>query len=142
MSETAKTAVLNSAREVAPRLTLTGKKGRLGARYTVGTARAELKAIGPWQLIEYDTERHIITSKGLQGSRQSRQADVTAGRSLRIRGGARGTRLRTPAGPRFYVRHPGTKGQYPWKHGVDKVVPQLPAVAAKVYRAQIERVFR
>jgi hypothetical protein len=145
MSESAKTSVLNEARRIAPDLNLSGvgRKGvRIGARYTVGATKAEIKATGPWQFVEYNTKPHIITSRGLRGSRKSRASAVASGQPLRKRPGAATTRLNTPFGPRFYVRHPGTRGQTPWEFGVTRIVPQLPEVAARVYRAQIGRIFR
>lgn len=145
MGDHTKTVILDSARDIAPDLNLSGvgKNGtKIGVRYTVGSQAAEVRATGPWQFIEYDTKPHIITSKGLRGTRKSRQAAVQARRSLPLRRGAETTRLNINGSFRFYVNHPGTKGQHPWRNGVNRAAPQLPAIAARVYRQQITRVFR
>ncbi len=145
MAEATKTSVLNEARHIAPDLNLSGvgrNGARINARYTIGVSAAEVKATGPWQLIENDAKPHVIASRGLRGTRKSRAAKVNAGDRLQMRGGADTTRLAINGSYRFYVQHPGTKGQHPWRNGINQIQPKLPAIAANVYRQQIYRIFR
>jgi hypothetical protein len=148
MSDLATTSVLTSARRVVPDLNMSnvGKNGgRLGVRTTVGTVAA-VKATGPWQIVEYDTKKHVIASKRFSGPRKGRGERVAAGQAT-LRAGFRGTgvagaALRTPYGPRTTVRHPGTKGQHPFRDGVADALPKLPLIAGKVYRSQISKIFQ
>ena len=144
MAKKAEVTIIRSARTVVPDLNLSGvgvKGSRIGTKHVIGTRTAVVRAVGQWQFIEYDTKPHIITSKGLEGTRKSRQEAVAAKRSLKIKRGAKFSRLGTPFGPRFYVKHPGTKGQHPWRKGVANAVPLLPEVAARVYRQQLARIY-
>jgi len=148
MADASKTAIVTSTQRVVPDMNLShvGKNGgKLGVSTIVGT-QARVKATGPWQIIEYDTKKHVIASSRFKGPRAGRGERVAAGqRSLKagFRGlGVAGAALRTPYGPRTTVNHPGTKGQHPFRDGVADVVPKLPDVAAKVYRAQIQKIYR
>ena len=149
MAGKAEASVLAEARKIVPDLNLSGvgtKGAKIGVRTRVGATHAEVKATGPWQFIEFRTKAHVITSKRFTGPRRGRGERVAAGqRTLRagFRGlGVSGAAIRTPYGPRTYVKHPGTKGQLPFKHGVDRALPQLPKIASQVYRQQISRIFR
>ena len=145
MGAHAKNVILDSARQVVPDLRLSGvgKGGaRINVRYTRAIEHVLVKATGPWQFIEYDTKPHVITSKGLRGTRKSRAAAVTAGTPLRRRTKASPTRLNINGSFRAYVKHPGTKGQHPFRDGAKRAQPELPQVAAKVYRQAITRALR
>lgn len=92
------------------RLRNVGKKGaRLGVRVTPrGTKTVEVRATGPWHLVENDTAAHDIMPK----SRQLRRSRIKPGSQ-------RAKALKVPGvGPRASVRHPGTKGKQPWAKGV------------------------
>lgn len=149
MSDQMKAAIELNARRVASDLNLSGvgtKGAPLRVRVTIGTSKARIAPSGPWQLIEFRTKPRVITSKRYSGTRRGRGERVAAGhRQLRagFRGtGTAGAAIRTPFGPRMYVKHPGTKGQNVWRGAVDRTLPRLPDTAARVYRQQIARIFR
>lgn len=155
-------SVLLSMRTVAPtgRLRNVGKTGApLTTRiYKAGSAeqpQSVLKAVGPWQFIENDTKAHVILPKSF-GSRRTRR-QIAEGLFTRAAGRrlSRGRRtggdafigaqhagaLKTPRGPRVYVRHPGTKGKHPWKHGVERGAPAASLAWAQAVRADLRRQF-
>jgi hypothetical protein len=149
MSEQAKRAIEMDARRVASDMNLSGvgtKGAPLRIRVTIGNSKAQIKAAGPWQLIEFPTKAHVIASKRYTGRRRGRGERVAAGqRRLRLeyRGlGQAGAAIRTPFGPRAYVRHPGTRGQNVWSGAVTRVLPQLPRTAQVIYRQEIAKIFR
>lgn len=81
---------------------------RIGVRYNVGNfggdAKSKVFAYGPFQLIERDTKAHRIPRP-------------TVGRGRNKRANTR--RILIPGvGWRSAARHPGTKGQRPWRKGV------------------------
>lgn len=103
------------------------KNGKLGVKTTVLESSGTVEAIGPWQLIEFDTRAHQETGKlpkiGGRGATRARKQ-----RDLNIAFGATGAfsgvrPLRTPFGPRYRVQHPGTKGKHPFRKGVEAGEP-------------------
>lgn len=149
MAAKAQAEIEAEAQKIVPDMNLSGvgtKGAPIRVRVRINQTHAEIKAIGPWQFIEFKTKPHNITSKRFTGPRRGRGERVAAGqRTLRagFRGlGVSGAAIRTPFGPKTYVKHPGTRGQQPFTHGVKRVTPELPDIAAKIYRQQITRIFR
>lgn len=109
--------------------------GRAGARLTVrydvrdaapGHSVAELKAGGPWQLIENAARPHIISSRRARGSAARRgRAGLLGPVMPGSTGGGRSAVIRTPWGARRYVRHPGTRGKRPWRKGYERTQRSL-----------------
>lgn len=95
------------------RLRGVGRAGaKLGVRYTIRGSEmnpsAQLRATGPWQLIEKDTKPHRIGPKKRRGGSRS----------------GRGGGVAVPGVGVFRsVHHPGTKGKHPWAKGVEKAEP-------------------
>lgn len=98
---------------------------RLGVRYDIkGSTNptALLRVTGPWQLIERDTRpAGRVTGKvgRVRGGRR-----VNRERNVRIAFGARGALsgvrpMRTPWGPKSAIQDRGTRGQHPFKKGVE-----------------------
>lgn len=107
-----------------------GKRGgaKLGVRVrqvNLGPTHpvAFVKAIGPWQIHEFDTKPHPIPR--LKGAR-SRQYGPAFG-------GSKGGMLRMPDGQiRRQVFHPGTKGKHTFAKGAAAVAPKVPRVVERV----------
>lgn len=106
-----------------------------------------IKAVGPWQLIEYDTKGHLIVSKKLGGTRK-RRTGLDSGLFVRAAGkritttrsGTRGA-VFTPQGFRAYARHPGTTGKRPWHRGIDRGTPAATLAYTAAIRADFKRQF-
>lgn len=65
------------------------KDARISVRYDVKGERnptALIRALGPWQLVEFDTNPHFITSRRGGGSRRSRAARLGGSGSRTLRG--------------------------------------------------------
>jgi hypothetical protein len=87
---------------------------------------AVLVARGPWGLIEYGSDRHIIvprlqkiTGRGAKYARRQRDLDIAFGGGGAFSGVGP---LGPGAGigrPVYRVNHPGTKGKKPFSRGVD-----------------------
>lgn len=115
----AKSALLVKSSVVAElggvtRLRGVGKKGsRIGVRYDLrgdgATQHAEVKATGPFQLIERDTSPHEIGPKGKKRGRNGQSAVRLADGGFRRR-----------------VHHPGTTGKHPFARGVARAAPLVP----------------
>lgn len=113
---------------VAPaRLRGVGKRGaKLGVNYRIGTSAdgdtsARVRAEGPWQLIEHDTQRHRIPK---DRSRGRKRVAVVPG-----------------YGPRSRVDHPGTKAQRPWAKGVALATPRVQAEFRATLPTALRKVF-
>lgn len=161
-----KTSVLNEAPK-----SLRGMGGaRLGAGFDVKKVEdrhtAFLRARGPWQIVEGDTDPHYIVAGLLGvdgGTRAGRQASARNAGTVGAFGGSargvfggvqaktytsrkggqrtrRGARAMTIGGNlRAYASHPGTRGKRPWRHGIDKAKP---AALALLHRSQTAAVIR
>lgn len=142
----AKQTLLSAAQgDNAGKLTMRnfGKSGiKLGVRYKVdGPPEKKVIEVKPstgrigWRVLQGGAKPHVITSRYAGGSRKSRAQRVEGGQKL-LRGGGRGGRavLRTPAGYRRWVRHPGVKARKTWTRGTDQVVK---TIAVKEYREQV-----
>ena len=125
------------------RLSNVGRGGaNVGARFDVkpgtGGATALVRATGPLQLLDNPTSPHQIMTKVRKGrSKASRGAFYEAlfGGS----GGFSGMKpLRTPYGPRYRVKHPGTSGKRTFWRAIDNTRPLIPVV----FRTQLAREMR
>lgn len=131
------------------RLSKVGTKGaRVGVRTRTNklgetTTSVLIAATGPLHLIEGPIKPHVITSKGLRGSRRSRAALVGSGGALSIRGRSRtfigptlkASRLKLPdGGYRFYVNHPGvSKPKKPWAKAEKDVLKLIPKIQTREF---------
>jgi hypothetical protein len=133
--------LLGTTRVAAPALRLNvGKRGtRIGVRLDpYGTASYRVKATGPYQLIERDTDAHTEPRKRF-GSETGRLNKKTGKRAVRRK---RGPTLLIPGiGYRQFAAHPGTTGKHPWTRGIAAYTPQLLTVAGKQIHADLEGAF-
>jgi len=119
--------VKENVTKLAPaRLRGVGKRGaRLSVRYTVTgagvEARARVSAEGPFQLIEADTQAHIIPKARTRGARRYVVIPNVGVRSL--------------------AHHPGTKGKHPWAKGVDISVPLVKRLYETKANLALRRIF-
>lgn len=158
-TDATKSAALTVTREVRAAIArdsggdskLSGVPGRVGASFTVGGGghpTALIKASGPMQLIESDTQSHTILAKGVGRTKgRSKAARQQAKQSLydALFGstGYSGARpLRTPYGPRFKVTHPGTTGKKTWSKAVDGVIGDVPDIYMDGLRKAVRRALR
>lgn len=123
-------------------------KALLGARLRVDALGAEtvatVSATGPWGISEGDTPAHQITAKlgkiagrGAKRARRQRDLDVAFG----ARGAFSGAKpMGSPGrfGPRYSVRHPGTKGKHTWA----EAGPEVARLASREIEAEIGRAVR
>ena len=119
-------------------------KGKLGANFkALSGDESELRAIGPWQLVEFDTSPRVITSRYGGGSRTTRARAIgaTAGRRVKLgtnrvyvasvaegveRSGdkIRGSINIPGIGWRRYARvRRGSKGTRPFAKGINDGIP-------------------
>jgi len=118
--------------------------GTKGAKLTVSSKlatsgnAATVKAVGPWQLIEYPTKQHFIGPAGL--------AKVTkgskSGRSTAKARDGRATAVKTPYGLKRFVYVKGTRGKFPWKKAREKTEREAPLAVKKFAAAEMAKVFR
>lgn len=112
-----------------------GKGGRVGARFDVRpgpTPYVVLRATGPMQLIERDTDGHVIRSRRLTGRGRRGFVGPTLPGQFRRRRGI-GPQLRAVIdipgiGYRYSARHRGTKGKHPWEKGKKRARPAMTRV--------------
>ncbi len=128
--------------------------GVKGAKLTVsskvqGNGQAgTLRAVGPWQLIEYPTQKHDIGPAGL--GKDVLSGPTLSGRALKSKSGragaktrqGRATALRTPYGLKRRVHVKGTRGKYPWRKAREKTTREAPAALHKAAFAELTKVFR
>jgi len=130
------------------KLSQVGKNGaRLGVNYRVvgkgDDVQGRVRATGPWHLVEYAINAHLITSKRAGGSRRSRARRFEEGATGEGIGGGRSAMLRTPYGPRPYVIHPGTRNpKKPWQRAVPVVTKIVPIAYQKAINELMVGVFR
>lgn len=135
------------------------KKGGQPPRLSLGfnirgtnNPTALLIARGPWGLVEYGAVAHRITpslakSSGKGMSRSQRQRAVTQ-RELNRMFGARGTYAGMRPMPisngiyRYSARHPGSKGKYPWKRGMERARTRAITELHTVVRSRVVDVIR
>lgn len=83
-----------------------GKRGaKIGVHYLVKDRTAFVKATGPFQFIEGDTQAHRMP-RARKTARAKKRVVVIPG-----------------VGVRAYANHPGTKGKHPWAKGVVASAP-------------------
>lgn len=154
----AKDNALKELRKHVPsqRLKNVGKNGaKLNARYRIDGASgrsADIKAVGPWQFVEYPTENapYAVTSKRAGGTRRSRSAAVNAGTykhgARTSRGRTRGGRsavISTPWGPRSYaIVVKRRRGRYPWRTAFQKTQREAPQAYQKAAHDALKRALR
>lgn len=107
-----------------------------------------VSATGPWQIINNPSVSHIISPAGLE--RVVLAGPTLDGRRLRSKSGrdtakgrvGRATVLRTPYGPRRWVRHPGTKGKQSWQKALAKTEAEAPAILKQVAEDELGKIVR
>ena len=141
------------------RLRNVGSSGaRLGVRFDVKGKRnptGMIRATGPWQLVEFDTQRHFIVAKGLgfkstrasrgERARSAGSAATFGGQARGVFGGfdRKGKKALTIGGlPRAYAAHPGTRGREPFKKGVEAGTQKAIDVVNKAHTTAILKGFR
>lgn len=126
---------------------LSGMGAKVGARFDVrpgSEPTALIRATGPLQILESDTQPHGILPAGVgraQGRTKAARRAAKQGLYDALFGGSYGSGtkpLRTPYGPRYRVSHPGTSGKRTWSRGIDKAIPKVP----KVYQAALAKALR
>lgn len=108
---------------------------KLGVRFDLktgsrGTATSLMRALGPWQLIEYDTRSagRVTGKRGKVKRGRTKKEKAKAYRQDLLyvfggRGGLKGVKpVYWEGAPHAFAsfRDGPTKGQYPWKKGADK----------------------
>jgi hypothetical protein len=134
------------------RMSRVGPKGaRLGVASDVKqgqTPTAMVRATGPWQLIEGDTDPHVILPRGVGRAKGRSKAARHAARQELYNAlfgsgpGRQVTPLRTPFGPRNRVLHPGTKGKHPFANGVERAQSLTAITLRPVLRDGLQKTFR
>lgn len=118
--------------------------GRKGAKLSVSSkvnpngTSGTVKAIGPWQLIEYPTKQHFIGPAGVTKT-------ATGSRSGRSGAKARDGRakaLKTPFGIKRWVYVKGTKGKFPWRKAAAKTSREASTAMKKAAEIELAKVFR
>ena len=127
---------------------------KLGVGYTLrdgpGGATALMKATGPWQLVENDTQSAgIVTGKvgrikgrGAKRATRQRNLDIAFGVTGALGGVKPLTWAGAPGGGFFArVKDAPTKGQKPWKKGVDRGTPAVTSEIEKSTLNAFRRAF-
>ena len=128
-----------------------GRKGaRLGVSAKVAPSGkyATLRALGPWQLVEYPTVSHEIGPAGQ--TKDLLSGPTLSGRKLKSKSGRAGAKgrqgrakaLRTPYGLKRRVFVKGTKGKYPWRVAKLKTYREAPLAVKKAAAVELAKVFR
>ena len=109
------------------RLRGAGKRGaKLTVRYNEGVypdgAKSLVYVTGPAQLIERDTQPHLIPRQ--RGARARQRYAVIPG-----------------VGVRAFANHPGTKGKHPWAKGVEAAMPRVRRVFEVKADLALRRIF-
>lgn len=133
-----------------------GTPAKLGLGFNVrgvNNPTALLIARGPWGLVEYGAHQHRITPRlaktgsGKGMSRRQRQLAIRQ-QELNQAFGARGTYAGKRPMPiargvyRYSANHPGTKGKYPWKRGMDRARDRAVQELRTVIRSRVVDVIR
>lgn len=106
-----------------------GKSGaRVSAGFEIRGAGANPAALirmrGPAHLLERPTRPHEIPTPGKTG-----------------RGGRRRVAVIPGVGPRVGIRHPGTRGKFPFAKGVARAAPVTPTIFARNVRVALAKTF-
>lgn len=146
-AKAAKENALTEMRKHVPsgRLRNVGTKGgaKLSARYTIDRASgrtADVRALGPWQLVENDARNvpYGIGSRHAAGTRRARSKAIVAGTyrvgAAKTRKGTEGTTrgrramIRTPYGWRASaIVTRARKGRHPWRTAYERTARGAPA---------------
>jgi hypothetical protein len=125
-----------------------GKRGtKVGARFDMVGPRLDealVRATGPMQIIENDTDQHQQIPSGIgRARRQSRRAaKQQLYEALFGSSGFAGTKpLAAPGGPFYRVNHPGTRGKHTWARAIEKAKPKVPQVYQKALNAHLRKFF-
>ena len=106
---------------------------KVGVRYhmegTPDKPESFIKATGPLQLIERNTDGHVIRSTHLTGYKRRGFTGPTLPSQFKVKkvtGPTLQPVLNIPGiGYRRSARHPGTKGQHPWERGRKLAAPAI-----------------
>ena len=133
-------AAINAVAGGDGRLSGVGVRGaKVGARFSIkGTSTSPesfIKATGPLPLIENDTKGHVIRSKHVRGKARRGFVGPTAlgqFKQKKVTGPSLAPVLNIPGiGYRRSARHPGTKGQHPWRKGKKRAQPVITKIMRK-----------
>lgn len=115
-----------------------GRKGatlKVAAKVSPGGKSGTVRAVGPWQLIEYPTKQHFIGPAGVKktatGSKSGR-----AGAKARE---GRAKALKTPYGIKRWVYVKGTRGKFPWRKAKDKTAREAPTAMRQAAQAEFRK---
>lgn len=105
------------------RLSGVGKRGaKVGVQMRRrGQSNWQVRATGPWQLVEGNTKAHSLNRR--RARRGRRQVYNTPW----------GFRARIPG------QHPGTRGRYPWKTALDITKREAPGIYRRQIAASMQR---
>lgn len=139
-------------------------KGKLGANFKTmsDNKSSELRAIGPWQFVEFDTSPRVVTSRYGGGSRRSRAAAVGASAGRRVKFGTNRVYVASSAegaersgdkirgsinipgiGWRRYARiRRGSKGTRPFAKGINDGIPGAVRVLRRRNVDTVKKVLR
>jgi hypothetical protein len=123
---------------------------RVGVRYHLEgkgwQPEAFFKATGPLQLIERDTDPHVIRSTHLSGRGRRGLIGPTLPSTFKLKkvtGPTLSPVLNIPGiGYRRSARHPGTSGRHPWEKGKRKAEPVIHGIMRKSMFTTIKRAAR
>lgn len=126
------------------RLSGVGKSGaRVGARYRVsGTgaaAKAYIRALGPYQLLERDTAAHFMVPRGWRVSKRYGTA-VAKGRTPRGPMFLAGSRaLKFKGGFYTTAEHPGTRGKHTFERAWKRAAPRTTEIFGREVAAALQK---
>lgn len=132
---------------------------KVGVRYDIKGAQnptALIYMFGPAHLIERPTSAHVIIGRSVGRVKRGSTKGLTKGDRAGVRsdkkqelynalfGGEAGGRMdigRSDDWKTGPFRHPGTKGKYPWRKGLEAVRPHLPKIYERGVAAAGRRIF-
>lgn len=123
-----------------------GRKGvKTTVRYKILGHAASIRWYGPAHLVDRDTARHVITAKGLAGSRASRQNRVKRAGATTFGGfSGKGAKALTlpDGGLRPYVVSRGTHGKHFYETGREAALALLPKVHRDVVHGALRNIYQ
>jgi hypothetical protein len=131
----------NAGANVRAGARVVGKRGAtlsVSSKLEKGGTQAFVKAVGPWQLIEYPTKQHFIGPAGVKKT----AAGARSGRTSAKARVGRATALRTPYGLKRWVYVKGTKGKFPWAKALAKTTAEAPRSLARASKLEVAKVVR